>query len=224
MAAVLQRLPEIFAPSPVGGARLTKRERTRQQLIASAIAVFSARGVAEATMHEVGTAAGVTTGTVYNHFRTKVDLVNAVAVTIAETIRQRSAPSRALLKTGAEQMAAGCRRYLGLAEASPQWALLVLDVASVDPIFRKTIAGFVRTELRRGLRSGEFSVDSEDAALDLVVGAAMEGMRRIASGRARKGHSAVVIAMILRGLGLSPSRASQVAKRPLPLFNGSLAL
>lgn len=198
--------------------RLPKRERTRRQIIAAAIDVFSERGTAETTMGQIAVAAGVTTGTIYNHFKTKTEIVRAVALSIAETIRERSAPARTALETAAEQIAAGCRRYLGLARSSPAWALVILDVASVDPTFRKTIGGFVGTELRRGVRRKEFAVASEAAALDLVIGATMEAMRRIALGQARPGHEASVTAMILRGLGVGPVPARRLAIAPLPLF------
>jgi AcrR family transcriptional regulator len=210
-------LPEIIRPVPEPD-RLPKRERTRRQLVAAAIVAFSAHGVTDTTMLQIAVAAGVTTGTVYNHFRTKAEIVRAVAVSIASLIRERSAPARAMIETGTEQMAAGCRRYLSLAQSSPAWALLILDVASVDPLFRKTITGFVRTELRRGLRRREFSVVNEAAALDLIVGTTMEGMRRIAYGQARKPHVAAITASVLRGLGVSPARAWKVATKPLPLF------
>lgn len=211
-------LPDILQSAPADHPRLPKRERTRRLLIGSAIDVFSRRGVADTALHEIAAAADVTIGTVYNHFRSKSDIVRAVGVAIAETIRSRSAPGRASLTSGAQQIAAGCRRYFSLAERSPAWALLVLDVASVDPGFRKTITGFVATELRKGLRSGEFSAQSEAAALDLVIGSTMEGMRRIAFGKVRRSHAADVTATILRGLGISPARARAVAGQPLALF------
>ena len=213
----LEPLPDLLQPAPPG-TRLAKRDRTRRLLIASAIEAFSAHGVAETSLPEIAATADVTVGTVYNHFRSKAEIVSAVAVEIAATIRARSAPGRAQLKTATEQMAAGCRRYLGLAETTPRWALLILDVASIDPDFRKTITGFVATELRKGLRSGEFTADSEAAALDLVIGATMEGMRNIALGTARKGHAAQVTAAILHSLGVPPAQAREAASKPLPLF------
>src|SRR5512132_1734157 len=123
----MQSLPDILR---IGDdrPRLPKRERTRRQLIAAAIAMFSEHGVAQTTLQQIAAAAGVTKGTVYNHFGTKTEIVQAVALSIAQTIRERSAPARAVLETGAEQMAAGCRRYLGLAQSSPAWALLILEV------------------------------------------------------------------------------------------------
>lgn len=213
----LEPLPDLLQPAPPG-TRLPKRERTRRLLIASAIEVFSTRGVAGTSLPEIAAAAGVTIGTVYNHFRSKAELVSAVAVEIAETIRARSAPGRAQLKTSTEQMAAGCRRYLGLAETTPRWALLILDVASIDPAFRKTITGFVATELRKGMRSGEFTADDAAAALDLVIGATMEGMRNIALATAKKGHGSRVTEAILRALGVPTAEARRAASAPLPLF------
>jgi AcrR family transcriptional regulator len=214
---MLQPLPD-FLRTRDEPPRLRKRERTRRHLIAAAIGAFSRHGVAETTMQQIALAAEVTTGTVYNHFKTKAEIVQAVALSIAETIRERSAPARAVLETGAEQVAAGCRRYLGLAQSSPAWALLILEVASLDPTFRSTVEGFVSTELRRGLRRKEFTVFSESAALDLIIGATMEGMRRIALGQAHKHHAADVTASILRGLGVSAAAAHRIAIKPLPLF------
>lgn len=214
----MRHLPEysMMRSEPTG---LGKRDRSRRQLIAAAIATFSSNGVVETTLRQVAVAAGVTTGTVYNHFRSKPGLIKAVALSIAEAIRENSAPSRAMLKTGAELVAAGCGRYLGLAQSSPAWALLVLDVASVDQTFRKTISDFVLAELKLGLRRKEFSVASEEAALDLVIGTSMEGMRRIALGQARPQYSAEVVATILRGLGVAPARAKRVASARLAVSN-----
>lgn len=213
----MQPLPDILQTRDEPW-RLPKRERTRRQLVAAAIVAFSRHGVADTTLQQIAVVAGMTKGTVYNHFATKADIVQAVALSIAQTIRERSKPARAVLASGAEQMAAGCRRYLDLAQDSPAWALLVLDVASVDPTFRKTIASFVQIELRRGLRQKEFSVASEAAALDLIIGTTMEGMRRIALGRTRRQHAAAVTVSILRGLGVAPARARRISMRRLPLF------
>lgn len=215
--------PPLTGTMPADGPKLSKRERTQRQLVAAAIAVFSRHGVAVSTMHQIAAEAGMTTGTVYNHFRTKAEIVTAVARTIAGTVRQRSVAARAMLGTGAERIAAGCRRYLGLAESSPAWALLILDVASVDPLFRQTLSGFVAAELRLGIRRGEFSVPGEAVGLDLVIGTTMEAMRRIASGamgaKASRAHATATVAAILRGLGVPAARAKSIAAKPLPLFD-----
>lgn len=169
-------------------------------------------------MQQIAVAAGMTTGTVYNHFSDKNEIVRAVGVFIAETVRERSRPARTVLSSGAEQVAAGCRRYLGLASTSPALASLVLEVAAADPVFRKTLAGFVVTELRKGIRSREFSVASEAAGLDLIIGTTMEGMRRIIAG-GRKAHATAIVATVLCGLGVPAPRARQISTKRLPLFD-----
>lgn len=215
----MDRLPEFLIPSRDGATRLTKRERTRRQLVAAAIATFSVRGIAETSIHEIAEAAEMTPGTVYNHFGTKADIVNAVAISIAQSMRERSAAARAKLVLGAEQIAAGCRRYLELAKGSPVWALLILDVAAANPVFRQTIENFVLYEIRLGIRRKEFRVASEAAALDMVIGSTMEAMRRIALGEVSPRHIKAVTTMVLCGLGLPLKRARQIAGKPLPLFD-----
>lgn len=219
MRSPMTPLPAPFSEVvPANQKRLSKRERTRQQLVVAAIAVFSANGVAASTIQQIAAEAGMTTGTVYNHFRTKAEIINAVGRSIAETVRARSAPARAAIESGAEQIAGGCRRYLGLAQSSPAWALLIIDVAAMDPAFRTTIEAFVRTELRTGIRRGEFVLTSETAGLDMVIGATLEGMRRIARGEKGRTYVPAVIATVLRGLGVPWTRAQKVATKRLPLF------
>lgn len=61
-------------------ARRTKQEaqQTRHALLDAAELVFERRGVAGTSLQEVATAAGLTRGAVYWHFRGKADLFNAM--------------------------------------------------------------------------------------------------------------------------------------------------
>jgi AcrR family transcriptional regulator len=198
--------------------RLPKRERTRRQLIAAAITTFSARGVQQATIHEIAAAAEMTTATIYNHFRGKDEIVTAVAMSIAGTLRERSAPGQGTFKNGAERLAVGCRRYLRLAEESPAWALLILDLAIVSPDFLKTISSYLLADLRLGERQKVFKTISEASALDLIEGTVMQAMRRIALGQAPPQHARAVTTVILCGLGVPNSRARTIVERPMPLL------
>src|SRR5215213_1356508 len=91
----LSALPAALAAAAPG--RLPKRERTRRQVIAAA--------------------------TLYNHFRTKDELLQGVALHVAETLCRRIAESYTEVRDAAERMAIGNRRYIWLAEQSPGWAL-----------------------------------------------------------------------------------------------------
>lgn len=120
--------------------RLPKRGRTRAQLIQAAIQVYSARGVAQAGIQEIALVAGMTTGTVYNHFGTREEIVEAVAVWLATTLCRRIDQGCEHITDGAERMAIGIRRYQWLATESPPWALLMLQVSNATPATRKAAA------------------------------------------------------------------------------------
>lgn len=195
---------------------LGKRERSRAQLIAAAIQVLAARGVAQATVQEVAEAAGMTTGTVYNHFETKDDLVQQVGLRLANTLCRCISESQQPITEGAERMAIGNRRYLWLAEQSPAWALLLVDVASASPVLLADVRRYALEDLRLGVRQKSFRIPSETAAMNLINGTVLAAMLSIAAGEAPKGHASAVAAMVLRGLGMAFEDAAAIARRPLP--------
>jgi len=217
-------VPMAFLPSPLASfleaqtERVPKRERTRRQLISAAIRVLSARGVADATIQEIAAVAETTAGTVYNHFRTKNDVVQAVALWVTDSLCRRIADSYAHVGEGAERMAIGNRRYIWLAEQSPAWALLLLDVATAAPDLMQQITGDARADLKLGIRQKSFRVASEAAAMDLISGTVAQAMRSVAHGFAPARHGSAVAATVLRGLGMPFDEALEVARRPLPEF------
>jgi len=193
-----------------------KRERTRAQLIAAAIQVFAARGVGAATVQEIALVAGMTTSTVYNHFTTKDEVVQQVGLWLAQTLCRRISDSQRGIASGAERMAIGNRRYTWLAEQSPPWALLLLDVALAAPQLLEQVQQYALEDLRLGVKQGRFRIASEAAALNLINGTVMQAMHSVALGLAPPGHASAVAATVLRGLGMSYAAAAAVARRPLP--------
>ncbi|PKH21380.1 DNA-binding transcriptional repressor AcrR [Enterobacterales bacterium CwR94] len=61
-------------------ARKTKQQalETRQQILVSALACFSAHGVSATSLGDIACAAGVTRGAIYWHFKNKTDLLNEI--------------------------------------------------------------------------------------------------------------------------------------------------
>ncbi len=192
--------------------RVPKRERTRQKIIASAISVFSARGIASSSLKEIAVDAGVTVGTVYNHFKGRTDVVAAVSVSIIRELEQRALESRRVLPRGAERMANGCLRYLAIARQTPKRAMLILELAVNAPDLLRTIGTVVRSDIQLGVRQKDFRIFGETAAVDLVHGVVMLGMRYIALGRMPAGYEQSVVATVLQGLGLPAKRALELAR------------
>ncbi len=197
-------------------AALPKRERTRRQLLVAAIAVFGERGMEAATIQEIAKAAGMATATVYNHFSTREEVIQEVAAWLAQTLCHAIALSHAQAEQGAERMAIGNRRYIWLAERSPSWALLLLDVMAAAPEVHLRIIDYPRADLRLGIRQKAFRIASEQAAMDLIVGTVGSAMRSVVMGQAPKGHASAVATTVLRGLGVPFEEAARIASRPLP--------
>ena len=217
----LPPLPAVLAEIPLPGPRPRKRERTRRKLVTAAARVYTARGVRHATIREIAAAAEMTPVTIYNHVRSEAEIVQAVGIWIADTLCRRIVESYAGVPRGAERMSIGCRRFLWLAERSPPWALLIADVAATTPALMEKIGHYVLADLRLGLKQKEFRAVGEAAALDLVSGTILQAMRRIATGRAPRGHAMAVVTSILRGLGLPPAKMRAILRRPLPEIVGS---
>lgn len=60
--------------------RKTKQEslETRQQLLDAAVKIFAAQGVSKSSLNDIATAAGVTRGAIYWHFKNKVDIFDGL--------------------------------------------------------------------------------------------------------------------------------------------------
>jgi AcrR family transcriptional regulator len=206
-------LAAAFVAAAGGGG---KRERTQAALVLAAVNVFCARGVAAATVQEVAQVAGMTPATVYNHFSSKEALVERVALTLAEGLCRAIADSYADVEDGAERMAIGQRRYLGLAAQAPAWALLLLDVGRANPTLGPLLQAYPRADLKLGIRQKRFKVPSEAAAMDAISGVCMAGMQSVALGDAPARHDIAVATVVLRALGMDAAEAAEVARRPLP--------
>lgn len=193
-----------------------KRERTQSQLLHAAVQVITDKGLQAATMQQVALAAGVTPATLYNHFGTKEALVERLAVTIAETLCRAINDSYGHITDGAERMAIGQRRYVGLAAEAPAWALLLLEVLVASPGVHAAIEEYPLADLRLGVRQKRFKVPSEAAAMDAINGIATQAMRRVAMGFAPAKHDVACATLVLRALGMSAADAAEVAARPLP--------
>lgn len=218
LAALPMPLGQALAAQSAG---LGKRERTRRQLILAAVQVFSARGIAGATMQEIAQFAGVTTGTVYNHFDTKEAISMALAVWLAETLCHRINDSQQGIERASQRMAIGQRRYAWLARESPRWTLLLLDIAAAVPALTAHIAVYAQADLRLGIEQKDFRVPSEAAAMGFVMSTGVQTMRDIASGSAPPDHDVAMATMVLRGLGVPFDKAAEIARRPLPPFDAA---
>lgn len=193
-----------------------KRARTRQGLLDAALRLFARQDVAATALQELASEAEVSTGTIYNYFRTREELAEAVGVAMAsefsETISHRSEG----ISSGSRRLAIGVRMFIRQAHADPQWASALVRVIHFDRAMHSQLAGYVLADLRAGLEEGVFRYADEGIALDLVVSVATGAMRAAMEGRALDEHDIKVTEMVLLALGAPAAKAKKIAALPLP--------
>lgn len=193
-----------------------KRERTRQGLIDAALRLFARKEVGEVALLEVASEAEVASGTIYNYFRTRDEVVEAVGIALADEFSEAIAVLSVAVNSGASRLAIGVRMFIRRAETDPQWASAVIRVVHFDQAIRSKIAGHVLADLRAGAEEGVFNYPDENIALDLVVSCGVGGMRAVVEGRGIEEHDSKVAEMVLKALGATPARARKLAAQALP--------
>jgi AcrR family transcriptional regulator len=168
---------------------LTRRERqeqTREQLVAAASRVFARRGYHQATVEEIASEAGFTTGAVYSNFAGKEELFLALADRqVDERVAEIEAVADAAEgegETGAEA-AAQFRSFL---ERDPDWPLLFYEFWSLsvrNPELqgelarrRDAIRDALAETLERVARQHGFELRFAPRALATAIAASLNGL------------------------------------------------
>ena len=158
----------------------------RDQLLDAAARCFARRGFAETSVREIYEEAGVSAGSVYLHFRSKDEIVEA----LAEQVLARIAEEQQLLEAADDPLdaiAALVRSFAGVVAAAPSERLSLrvqawAAAATHPPVaasFRDGFEGMratIAAALERGKRSGRIAGDVDSDAAARIVMAAFHGL------------------------------------------------
>lgn len=194
---------------------LEKRERMRARLVETALAVFAERGVGASVIQEVIALAQVSQGTFYNYFRTNEELLAAVAEGLSNELVQLIEGTVSAYADPAQRIAVGVRLYLHKAKHLPLFARFIArtGVGLVSP--NNLVYEYVPPHLEDGFKAGRFKALPISVALDLISGAALAAVARLASGEAEDDYPELMVSTILRGLGVPDQEAQAIAYAPL---------
>jgi AcrR family transcriptional regulator len=193
-----------------------RRERMRKRLIESAMIVFAEKGVGASIIPDVVAAAEVSQGSFYNYFRTNEDLLAAVSDELSGEMVQLIEPVVGGITDPALRVATAMRCYLHLARSHRLLARFLAGaglrlVAQQSATFR-----YLPADLEEGQKRGDFADVPLDVVLDLIAGAGLVSIDRMARGRTSKDYPEKIVAAILRTLGMSAADAERVTTPPLP--------
>jgi len=187
-----------------------RRELRRRGLVEAAVAVFSEKGVAAASVDDIVRAAGVAKGTFYLYFTTKDDAVNAVAAAMVEGVAARveaaatdpnRSPVERLLAFGAGVRNVGDEPYeRELIEVFHRPENRVLhDRISERALVR--LAPVIVAIIADGIRAGQFCQQNPHSAAAYVM-ACFGSLHEVVSDPADVPEAIDELnAFVLRGLG-----------------------
>ncbi|HET9910274.1 MAG TPA: TetR family transcriptional regulator [Anaerolineales bacterium] len=166
--------------------RRTKEEAeiTRQNLLATALQVFSRKGYAETRLEDIAAEAQMTRGAIYHHFGSKADLYNAM---VTDASSQAVGVLENAIRAGGGTLDVLKRVFVDLltyAHDDPQFRaineLVIFKTGSAPELqegFQRKISGnrqmvdFFAGKIQAGIESGEIrpDVNPKDAALSLIA-------------------------------------------------------
>jgi AcrR family transcriptional regulator len=175
-----QTAPETGGQTDLTAARMTREQskaNTRERLLAAARSAFARHGFHGASVEEIASSAGFSTGALYSNFDGKEDLflvlmereIDEHVQEISEAVRER--PSMADRATG------GARQWMAMIEREPELLLLFMEFWAYGvrdlKVRPKVAARFaqVRERLTQLIADGarEFELELEIPAEQLAV-------------------------------------------------------
>jgi len=185
-----------------------KRARTRSQLIAAGTRVLAEKGEA-LTISDVVAEAEVSTGTFYNYFADRDELIDALAEHSLSTLAARAAMQTAE-QDPARRFVIATQRVLRRARQDPTWGRAVLRLGDRPRSFSRQVRQYMRDDLASGFDQGRFAFGPDEITLDIITGLITMSMRRLVRGDAEPGHLERVLERALLLLGIARDEAADL--------------
>lgn len=201
------------APATTGYPR--KRERTRRRLLHAGLASLAERGPAGVSAGGIATAAGVATGTFYNHFSTVDEFLDAIAQQVGRGIEIGQATLAEIEHDPATRVAIGVLQLLRMADTDPTSASTFVKLVGARPEFRARVRTIVSSAIVDGVNAERFDVEIGNASTNAVLGATLQSMRSLILGETTHAEAAGVARLVLRLLGVEAREVETILNKAL---------
>lgn len=191
-----------------------RRERMRTHLLHVGLQIVAECGPEGFSIDDVVVRAEVARGTFYKYFATPAELVRATALALSEELIVTVNSCLQEISDPALRAATGIRAVLGLVIEYPLLGAFIVragwPVSDPGHAFFRLVA----PNIDAGLANGRFRHGHRLVGLTLVGGLSIGAMQNILSEDAPKDFPAMVAESLLRGLGVDPVEAADLAQRP----------
>src|SRR5262249_27503751 len=132
---------------------------------------FAARGVDRTTIAEIAEHADIATGSFYNYFRTKEELLDALLEEELSRQLRLLELRQGQVADPAEKISVAHRHLVRAAQTDPDWAWLLVRLEAPDRVAWSVLGRPAARDLRNGIRAGRFAVANPALALTASGGA-----------------------------------------------------
>ncbi|HTZ64484.1 MAG TPA: helix-turn-helix domain-containing protein [Solirubrobacteraceae bacterium] len=213
---VLQDAPIEITQPPVGGRIERRKARTRARLLAAARELFAKRGLEGTAIADIAENADVATGSFYNYFATKQELLEALLEDELSRQLELLQARQAQTEDVAEKISIAHRHLVRVAQTDPSWGWLFVRLDLPYRAAWSTLGGAAERDLTDGITLGRFDVADPALALAASGGALLAVIQAQLSGDLGPDADAAHAEGVLRSFGIAPSEAAAIANRPLP--------
>jgi AcrR family transcriptional regulator len=196
--------------------RSRRSEATRARLLRGARQAIIDHGPDAVTVVQITTAADLGTGTFYNYFTTRDDIVTAVLYDTVESLGRRLDAMTRDMPDPAEVFASSLRHLMGMAITDPLWGWFVVRIGAAHPALVETLGPRATRDLKRGIDEGRFDIANLHMTADVVFGSLLAAIHSYLAGDRAGDQPAEYAELNLRMVGLSKNDAEEVCARPLP--------
>ncbi len=185
-----------------------RRARTRAELIRAARTLYAARPFDSVTVDDVVNAAEVAKGTFYVYFADLDDLQSELLREFDDLVH----PRRLSLDDPIERIATGCGAFINQAMRDPVWAVLIVRAAA-RPGVARVARRRLNEDIRRAAASGRLHDVAPEIAFEFTIAITVRAMQSAAEGRLKPKHPPLIVAGILRAIGMPAEEAREIAFR-----------
>jgi len=192
-----------------------QRMWTRERLIEAARRVIARQGIDGTTIADITNAADVGTGSFYNHFKSKEDLVGTL---VGQAIEVHGASLDRLVASvsdPAEVFAICIRHTVRMADHDPVWAWFTVRAGLYVRELESALGARVVRDLARGIETGRFTPRDMPSALVVIGGAMIAAMQGRLLGVLGAPADHLIAEHLLRMLGVPADEAQRIASLPL---------
>lgn len=210
-------MPRQSRHDPPAPGRVERRKaRTRMALLAAARQRFAGRGIEQTTIAEIAEGADVATGSFYNYFRTKEELLDALLEEELGRQLQLLQLRQAQVEDPAEKISIAHRHLVNVARTDPDWAWLMVRLEVPYRVAWSVLGAAARRDLRDGIAAGRFEVANPALALNASGGALFAVIHAQLVGEGGRHADSEHAEGVLRSFGLDRAEAAEIVRRPLP--------